>query len=498
MAPPGEYSMNNEFLPIFVGYDPREDIAYKVCEFSIYKNTPNAEVKPLIQDRLRKDGYYTRPIDPLSSTEFTFTRFLVPQIMNLEGWALFCDCDFIWDGDIQEIFDQADPQYAVMVVKHNHQPNSKTKMDGKEQTQYPRKNWSSMILWNCNHPSNSKLTLEDVNTQPGSYLHRFQWLADSEIGELNVQYNFLVGYNKPEQCKQGKPFAYHWTEGGPWFPRYMDCEHKNVWYQYLIDYSNELGRNNVTAYSPITWVTSLSREYYEYCAKFTMPTWARLPGDVVIVWDDKPIDLGFGKIFNFWKDVASPEDPWIKEGMGGTKADRFWKKSRVQVWAARRFKGLVVWIDADIAATKPLTRTRAIELLHPGKNAWTSLDAGEDWPDRGDCPIDTGIVAFNSRHIEFEKFIKDYSLTWYNGDIFRIPQAYDHHAANLVRQKWPMTSLAPHYTSWENPPTEYISRFVLENSKLKDYFIHYLGIEQKDRLRKINDEAIISKKEKKK
>ena len=490
--------MSTNLLPIFVGYDSREDIAYKVCEFSIYKNTPDAEVTPLIQNDLRKHGLYTRDPDPLSTTEFTFTRFLVPHLTGYQGWALFCDCDFIWDGDIQQIFDYADPSYAVMVVKHDHQPKSTTKMDGKEQTQYPRKNWSSMILWNCGHSSNANLTLDTVNTQSGSYLHRFQWLADHEIGELNTQYNFLVGYNTESQCSSKKPVAYHYTEGGPWFPSYKDCEYKDIWYQYLIDYSTELGRNNTTAYSPITWVTSLSREYWENCAKYTMPTWNNLPGDVFIVWDDKPVDLDFGTKVNFWKEVTSPEDPWIKEGMGGTKADRFWKKSRVQVWAARKFKGLVVWIDADMTCTHQLTKVTAVELLHPKDNVWASLDSGRDWPLVDDCPIDTGLVAFNTRHPEFSNFIKDYSLTWYNGDIYDLPQAYDHHAANHVRKKWPMTSLAPHYSRWSTKPTEYISRFVLENSSVKDYFNHHLGIDKKNELRELNSSETTSKKKKQK
>jgi lipopolysaccharide biosynthesis glycosyltransferase len=472
--------MNNETRMVYVGYDAREDIAYKVCEYSLYKNSPSAEVKPLKQSELRSQNLYWRDADNLSSTEFTFTRFLVPALMHYQGWALFCDCDFLWDGDIEELFSQRDDRYAVMVVKHEHTPNNATKMDGCTQTQYPRKNWSSMILWNCGHPSNECLNVDMVNEQSGQYLHRFSWLQDHEIGSIEARYNFLVGWNT--ETANGKPFAYHWTEGGPWFENYRDCEYKNVWWKYLIDYANEISRNNAQVYSPITWVTSLSREYYDYAANITLPSWDKLPGDVVFVWDDKPVDLGFGKVYNFWKEVASPEDPWMKEGMGGTKADRFWKKSRTQVWAARKFKGLVVWIDADIMVERELSKLMAIELLHPGDNVWASLDVGSNWPLPDDCPIDTGIVVFDTRNINFNYFIKDYSLTWYNGDIFKIPQPYDHHAANLVRKKWPMKSFCPHYTKWEIPPEEYVSRFAMENSSLKKYFTHYLGIDQKNLL----------------
>lgn len=487
--------MNNDILPVYIGYDSREDIAYRVCEYSIHKNSPAAEVKPLKQSQLRRDGLYTRDIDTLGSTEFTFTRFMVPALANYQGWALFCDCDIVWDGDISELFNLADPTKAVMVVKHDHKPTNTVKMDGKQQTQYPRKNWSSVILWNCEHPSNQKLSLDDINTKDGAYLHRFQWLQDHEIGELPAKYNFLVGWNN--QSQTGTPIAYHWTEGGPWFENYRTCEHANMWWKYLISYADEVGRNNTQTYSSITWVTSLSREYYNYAANLTLPSWNKLPGDVVFVWDDKPVDMGFGKIYSYWKDVVTPEDPWIKEGMGGTKADRFWKKSRVQVWAARKFKGLVVWIDADIMVDQELSRAKAIEILHPGSNIWASLDGGHDWPLKDDCPVDTGIVAFDTKNPDFNNFIRDYSMTWYNGDIFQLPQPYDHHAANHVRKKWPMKSYCPHYNNWKTIPQAYISRFAMENSILSNYFTHYLGIDRKDLLNNTIGKDKTDRKEKK-
>lgn len=213
-----------------------------------------------------------------------------------------------------------------------------------------------------------------------------------------------------------------------------------------------------------------------------MPSWSNLPGEIYILWDDKPLDLGFGKNIRFYQEAASVDDPWIKEGMGSTKSDRFWKKSRAQVWAARKFKGLVVWIDADIKVEKQLSRSKAFELLHPGDKLWSTLDAGEDWPEQGDCPIDTGIVAFDTRKDNFANFIKEYSMIWYNGDIYRLPQPYDHHAANFLRRKYPVKSLAPNYKLWNLRPTEYVSRFVLENSSLKEYFTHYLGIDKKNEL----------------
>jgi len=218
-------------MKIFVGYDIREDIAFQVCEYSIYKHQPQAQVMALKQQDLRKSGIYTRDIDPLSSTEFTFTRFLVPYLTNYQGWAVFVDCDFVFVDDVAELFKQADDKYAVMVVKHDYTPKEGLKMDGCQQLPYPRKNWSSAILWNCAHLSNKQITPDVVNSQTGQYLHRFQWLDDSEIGDLAPEWNWLAGwYQEPQD---GNPKAIHYTEGGPWFKEYRRCEYHKVWKQNL-------------------------------------------------------------------------------------------------------------------------------------------------------------------------------------------------------------------------------------------------------------------------
>ena len=202
-------------MKVFVGYDPREDIAYQVCKHSIKSRQPEADIRPLIQKELRDAGWYTRPVDKLASTEFTFTRFLVPELTNFNGWALFMDCDMILTADIKELFDQADDQYAVMCVQHDYTPKEGMKMDGQKQTIYPRKNWSSVMLFNCGHEANSKLTMDLVNSPEvnGAYLHRFSWLNDFEIGKLHHTWNYLVGvYDYIDT-----PKLIHYTEGGPWF-----------------------------------------------------------------------------------------------------------------------------------------------------------------------------------------------------------------------------------------------------------------------------------------
>ena len=207
-------------LKVFVGYDTREDISFQVCEHSILRHNigiDTVEIKPLIQDDLRKRNLYWRDVDKLGSTEFTFTRFLIPALMNYKGWALFCDSDIVFLENVSNLFQLVNDKYAVMCVKHVHNPQVGLKMDGRQQLQYPRKNWSSVVLWNCGHPSNQNLTVDVINAEDttGKYLHRFAWLEDEEIGSLPHEWNWLVGWYK--EPKDGKPKALHYTEGGPWF-----------------------------------------------------------------------------------------------------------------------------------------------------------------------------------------------------------------------------------------------------------------------------------------
>ena len=225
-------------MKVFVGYDTREDIAYQVCKHSLEARNKDVEVRPLKQNELRDQGWYTRPIDKLASTEFTFTRFLVPELSNFDGWALFCDSDIIFIEDIKELFNQADDKYAVMCAQHDYTPKEGIKMDGQTQTVYPRKNWSSVVLFNCGHPSNRKLDLNLVNNPliTGAYLHRFSWLDDSEIGQISHEWNWLTDWY--EEGKDGTPKALHYTEGGPWFEIYRNCDWHLTWKKELQEMMN--------------------------------------------------------------------------------------------------------------------------------------------------------------------------------------------------------------------------------------------------------------------
>ena len=213
---------------IFVGFDTREKIASDVCEYSIKKNSKNnVNISLLKTDELRKKKIYKRNEDKLSSTEFTFTRFLVPYLMNYKGFAIFCDCDFLWLNDISDLFKLVEKKYAIQCVKHEYYPKHLTKMDGKMQTIYPRKNWSSMVIWNCEHPSNRVVTPDLINSATGKFLHRFGWLKNSEIGSISKEWNWLVNWYK--EPLDGNPKALHFTEGGPWFKKYHKSEYDKLW-----------------------------------------------------------------------------------------------------------------------------------------------------------------------------------------------------------------------------------------------------------------------------
>jgi lipopolysaccharide biosynthesis glycosyltransferase len=215
-------------FPIYVGWDSREDIAYQVCRSSLLRHADvPLDIIPLKQDEMRERGLYHRESDPLASTEFTYTRFLVPALTGYQGWALFCDCDFLWTADVSQLMALADDRYAMMCVHHDHNPPETLKMDGAIQTRYPRKNWSSMVLYNCAHPANAALTPDLVSEQSGAFLHRFQWLDDDLIGAVPETWNWLEGWSqKPDH---GAPNVVHYTRGGPWFKNWQDVDYGDLW-----------------------------------------------------------------------------------------------------------------------------------------------------------------------------------------------------------------------------------------------------------------------------
>jgi hypothetical protein len=217
-------SPDNE-MKYYVGYCSTSPATSAVCYSSMSRWVSKDKIELLKLKELQ--DYYQRPRDPKQSTEFSFTRFLVPFLNNYRGWALFCDGDFLWVKDPTSISKYCDDRYAVMCVQHELDPGSLalTKMDGKSQTWYRRKNWSSLMLYNCEHPHSKRLTPEVVNNSSAAYLHELDW-AENSIGYLPVEYNFLVGYYKK---KLDDVVAYHYTNGVPLYREYANCEYSDLW-----------------------------------------------------------------------------------------------------------------------------------------------------------------------------------------------------------------------------------------------------------------------------
>lgn len=214
-------------LKIYVGYDTREDIAWQVCRHSLRRHSKiDLEIYPLKQATVRELGLYTRPSDKGAATEFSLTRFLVPYIAASDDWSIFVDCDFLFTADLGAMIDQLDRNKAVYVVQHEYVPRTANRMDGQVQTTYPRKNWSSFMVFNGAHPTVKALVPDVVNTQSPAFLHRLSWTDDEAIGSLPLGWNFLEGeYDKPAS----PPEAIHYTNGGPWFENCQDVDFGDLW-----------------------------------------------------------------------------------------------------------------------------------------------------------------------------------------------------------------------------------------------------------------------------
>ncbi len=240
-------------LRIVIGFDSREADLSDICAHSIKRRTFNDVRFSYLNHRtLRKQGMFKRPwgVDAWNgewrdlvdgnnfSTEFSHTRFLIPALMNYQGWALFMDADMICLSDISKLFAMRQEHLAVMCVQHKHQPKANVrKMDSRLQQQYHRKNWSSFVLWNCGHTANRVLTPERVNTMNGGDLHAFKWLPDHEVGSLPFTYNYISGVSPEIKDKETtKIDVLHYTEGGPWFRECPDVPFAEIWERECADW----------------------------------------------------------------------------------------------------------------------------------------------------------------------------------------------------------------------------------------------------------------------
>ncbi len=212
-------------IHVFIGYDPREAVAYNVLCHSINtRASAPVSITPLALNQL--GGLMTRERNPLQSTDFSFSRFLTPYLRGFEGWAVFMDCDMLVLDDIAKLWALRDDKYALMCVKHDHVPQEETKFLGAVQTKYEKKNWSSVMLMNC--AKCAALTPEYVNTASGLDLHRFNWLEnDGLIGEIPHGWNHLVDYDPEVPIEDVSNL--HYTLGGPYFDDYADCGYAQAW-----------------------------------------------------------------------------------------------------------------------------------------------------------------------------------------------------------------------------------------------------------------------------
>jgi len=239
--------MQNDVIKVFIGYDQVESVAWHTMAASIYRHSSQpVAIIPVNLSNLK--SIYKRPRDPKQSNEFSISRFLVPYLCNYEGLGIFFDCDMMLRTDIAEMLKVTEhqPGKAVYVVKHTYEPRNDVKYLNTVQYKYPRKNWSSVVLWNCAHFKNRIVTPNFVNTAEALTLHRFNWLQDNEIGDLDVRWNWLVGeYDAPPSDVKNV----HWTVGGPYFSEYSNTEFASEWFneKALMEYCLQREPNKASA-----------------------------------------------------------------------------------------------------------------------------------------------------------------------------------------------------------------------------------------------------------
>lgn len=210
---------------VYIGFDGRESVAFYTLVHSILSRaSAPVAITPLTLLQLK--GLYTRSRGPTESTEFALTRFLVPALSGYRGWSLFMDCDMLCRSDITELQTYIDRQRdkAVLVCRHDYVPKTERKFLDQVQTKYPRKNWSSLMIFN--NERCKALTPDYVNSASGLDLHRFKWLDESQIGSLPLEWNWLVG----EYPYRADAKIVHYTLGGPYFDEYGDCDYAEEWF----------------------------------------------------------------------------------------------------------------------------------------------------------------------------------------------------------------------------------------------------------------------------
>jgi hypothetical protein len=230
-------------LKVFIGWDSRFPEVSDVCAYSLQRRSSiPVHISYLKLGELLEAGLHKRGHDPLASTEFTYSRFLTPYLSGYKGTALYCDNDFLWLDDVSKLLGSCAGGYPLYCVQQHHNPPEGLKMDNRPQTKYPRKNWSSLMLFNCAHPGNRSLNTEKINSETGSYLHQLKWLADEEIGILDHRWNWLEGWSPLVDIE--RLGAVHFTRGGPWFSQFRNCDYAELWLKEREDFRRESAKNS--------------------------------------------------------------------------------------------------------------------------------------------------------------------------------------------------------------------------------------------------------------
>lgn len=213
-----------DLIKLVVGFDQRESIAYHVfCQSVIQKSTQPISIHPLSINTI---SFYNE-LHTDRSNAFTYSRFLTPYLMNFQGWAIYADGDMVCQDDISLLWALRDNSKAVQVIKHDYQTKNSTKYLNNINVNYPKKNWSSVIIWNCEHPKNKCLSPELISSSDGKFLHRFMWLDEEDIGELPVEWNWLaIEYPHNPNAK-----LIHYTLGTPCFNDYFESEMSDEWHR---------------------------------------------------------------------------------------------------------------------------------------------------------------------------------------------------------------------------------------------------------------------------
>lgn len=218
-------------IPIFAGFDQREEAGYHAFTSSLLEHASAPfTVTPLHLPLFR--SFYAPGVRD-GSNAFVYTRFLIPFLQGYTGSAIFCDgSDMLLRADIAELWALRDQYKPVQVVKHDYRTRWPRKYLGTQMEapneDYPRKQWSSVMILNCMHMSWRKITPESVQQMTGPELHRFSWLADDQIGELPKVWNWLV----QEDGANPDAKLLHFSSGIPLIPMHAEVAHaEDYWRQ---------------------------------------------------------------------------------------------------------------------------------------------------------------------------------------------------------------------------------------------------------------------------